>query len=86
MFLQNNEADMDICDDVYPDAPATNEPVNQSASIKRNALAQYFWVNSQWIKFYKRNKTTCFFKFKTVLLFITMLLNWMCNTKQVQIN
>lgn len=47
MFLQNNEADMGICDDVYPDAPATNEPVNQSASIKRNALAQYFWVNSQ---------------------------------------
>lgn len=47
MCIENNEADMDICDDVYPDAPATNEPVNQSASIKRNALAQYFWVNSQ---------------------------------------
>lgn len=47
MCIENNEADIDICDDVYPDAPATNEPVNQSASIKRNALAQYFWVNSQ---------------------------------------
>nr|XP_034322433.1 protein ALP1-like [Crassostrea gigas] len=45
--IESNEADMDICDDVYPDATATNEPVNQSTSIKRNALAQYFWVNSQ---------------------------------------
>ncbi|XP_062578538.1 uncharacterized protein LOC134249338 [Saccostrea cucullata] len=49
MCIDNNDNDLDMCNDtsIFPDAPAVGEPLNQSGSVKRNALAQYFWSTNR---------------------------------------
>ncbi|XP_061196728.1 uncharacterized protein LOC133205004 [Saccostrea echinata] len=50
MCIENNENDLDMCSDtsIFADAPAVSEPLNQSGSVKRNALAQYFWSTNRY--------------------------------------